>query len=256
MLKILQGFESISLEEMDAVALLDRHDTKYVFHIEELDSLLAELASEYRVLEINGFRSSAYESLYFDSQIFTYYDLHQRGKRNRIKIRMRKYCSTGVTFLEVKFKTNTNRTIKYRKQIEDIRPFLNEDDMAFIKASCGEQPEIKPALHNAFERITLVHKTIEERLTIDRQIRFESMGGGKNELPQLVIAELKQATFDRESHFARLAKMRQIRPYSISKYCLGVGLLVDHVRKNLINQKIRAIQHLAPHCPTSYLLPE
>lgn len=256
MLKILQGFESISLEEMDTVALLDRHDTKYVFHAEELDSLLAELAREYRVLEIEGSRSFAYESLYFDSQSFGYYDFHQRGKRNRVKVRMRKYCSTGVSFLEVKFKTNTERTIKYRKQIEDIRHNLTDEDIAFIHASCGEQPEIKPVLHNLFERITLVHKNVDERLTIDRQINFESIGGGKNELPQLVIAELKQATFDRESHFARLAKMRQIRPYSISKYCLGVGLLVTHVRKNLINQKIRAIRNLVPHRPTTYSLPE
>jgi len=80
-LKILQGFDSISLEEMDEVALLDRHDTKYIFNRDELLMLLPRLKSDYKVLEVLGKRASAYTSLYFDSDKLDFYSLHQRGKK-------------------------------------------------------------------------------------------------------------------------------------------------------------------------------
>ena len=53
---ILNSFESIFLKEMDAVALQDRTDTKYVFHIDKLSELLKTLLPKYRILEVNGLR--------------------------------------------------------------------------------------------------------------------------------------------------------------------------------------------------------
>lgn len=243
-LKILQGYESVSLEELDRVALLDRHDTKYVFSYRDLDSVLTALAPQYRVLEVNGFRISPYETLYYDTDDLEYYTLHQRGKRNRLKVRMRKYCSTGVTFLEVKYKTNKNRTIKYRKEIDDIRYDLLPEDIQFIEECCGTPPPLQPRIFNSFERITLAHLNSDERLTIDRYLSFSDLKNNQEELPKLIIAELKQAEFDRESIFARFAKKHLIRPDSVSKYCLGVGLLYEQARKNFINMKLRRIRML------------
>ncbi len=245
-LKILQGFESISLVEMDSVALLDRHDTKYILTPTDLDSVLSSMNSEYRILEVGGLFISRYETLYFDSDSMLYYDLHQRGKMNRVKVRMRKYCSTGVTFLEVKLKNNLDRTVKLRKEIEDLRHELTPDDLEFIKAACGEQPPLKPRVSNSFERITLVHSSFTERLTIDRALSFSDLHSQEQSIDGLVVVELKQVRFDRESKFAREAKRRLIRPNSISKYCLGVGLLYTGVRKNFINMKLRAIEKLEP----------
>lgn len=245
-LKILQGFESISLVEMDSVALLDRHDTKYILTPTDLDSVLSSMHSEYRILEVGGHCISRYETLYFDSDTMLYYDLHQRGKMNRVKIRMRKYCSTGVTFLEVKLKNNLDRTIKFRREIEDIRHELTLEDLEFIAASCGEQPPLKARVLNSFERITLVHSSFTERLTIDRELCFSDLHSQQKSIKELIVVELKQARFDRESKFAREAKRRLIRPNSISKYCLGVGLLCEGVRKNFINVKLRAIEKLEP----------
>ncbi len=243
-LKILQGFESVSLEELDRVALLDRHDTKYVMPRAELDSILTSLSTEYRVLEVNGFRMTPYESLYYDTENLDFYDLHQRGKRNRLKIRMRKYCSTNITFLETKFKTNKNRTVKYRKEIEDIRHELTSEDLGFIHENFGDLPNIEPRLFNTFKRITLANLKTLERLTIDVDLHFDDLNGNARDINEMVIVELKQVDFDRESVFARLAKRRMIRPDSVSKYCLGVGLLYKSVKKNFINVKLRRIKKL------------
>ncbi len=230
---------------MDEVALLDRHDTKYIFNREELLTLLPKLQRDYRVLEVLGKRASAYSSLYFDSEKLDFYSLHQRGKKNRVKIRMRKYVDSELTFLEVKLKNNKNRTVKSRMEIEDITEFLSTDDLNFIEEAAGEQDELKPQVYNEFHRITLVHKTAEERLTLDIELGFRVPNGPEKSLNHLVIAELKQDVVNRYSTFAKLAKKMMIRPERISKYCLGIALLVDDVKKNQIKEKLLRIAKLS-----------
>jgi hypothetical protein len=66
----------------------------------------------------------------------------------------------------------------------------------------------------------LVSKTENERLTFDFNIAFEK-DGVKKSFKQLIIAELKQEDLNRNSVFFQLMKEKQIRPYRLSKYCLG-----------------------------------
>ena len=66
-LNAIQAFRPISLEEMDSAALMNRVDTKFVFHQKYLPSFLGWLHESYRVLEINNYRSISYHSLYFDT---------------------------------------------------------------------------------------------------------------------------------------------------------------------------------------------
>ena len=40
-------------------------------------------------------------------------------------------------------------------------------------------------------------------------------------MKSLVIAELKQESLDRNSPFYKLMKKERIRPYRLSKYCIG-----------------------------------
>ena len=49
---ILHTFNSISLEEMSKVKLLDRMDKKYMLHADQLPEILALLRNDYFVLEI------------------------------------------------------------------------------------------------------------------------------------------------------------------------------------------------------------
>ena len=244
-LEILSDFETISLSEMDEVALMDRHDTKYVMSRKHFRRVLLMLSSEYRVLEVVGKRISQYENLYFDAKGLPFYHHHQRGKRNRVKVRMRKYTDSDITFLEIKHKNNKGRTIKSRKQIEDIDPLLDSDDISFLNEAYELNLSLNPAIANSFHRITLVHKEIEERLTFDLELKFETNDHRHFEISDLVIAELKQDQYNRESTFAKVAKQLQIRPERLSKYCLGIALLFDDVKKNQIKRKLRRIAKIS-----------
>lgn len=244
-LNILQGFESITLGEMDDVALLDRHDTKYIFNREELIAMLPQLQEHYRVLEVNGNRASLYHSLYFDSENLDFYSLHQRGKKNRLKIRMRKYVDSSLTFLEVKLKNNKGRTVKSRVEIDDIEETLSPANLKFIEEAAGKQDQLDAQIFNEFHRITLVHKVEQERLTLDIQLTFKNTDGETSKMNQLVVAELKQDSVNRYSPFAKLTKEMLIRPERLSKYCLGIALLVDDVKKNRIKQKLLRIAKIS-----------
>jgi hypothetical protein len=47
------------------------------------------------------------------------------------------------------------------------------------------------------------------------------MGEVRRDFEQLIIAELKQEQLDRNSPFYQLMKKERIRPYRLSKYCIG-----------------------------------
>lgn len=110
----LNAFESHSLADQSSSALMDRVDTKYLIDAAELNQCLAELTAEYTVLEMNGCRGMAYDTLYFDTPGRQLYLDHHNGKLNRVKVRTRHYRATGERFLEVKVKTNKLRTSKQR----------------------------------------------------------------------------------------------------------------------------------------------
>ncbi len=244
-LNILQGFETVSLQTILETALLDREDTKYLLNRSDFQRLLPRLKEEYFVLETQGTRSTVYQTLYFDSTSLECYNLHQRGKRNRVKIRIRKYMDSQDTFLEVKKKNNKGRTVKFRKPISDIHTSLSEEDLNFVRSVCDFPNELQPTLLNTFRRVTLLHKKRDERITFDIDLSFKQQEKEDIVLDDIVIAELKQEHFDRETRFAQVAKQMQIRPVRVSKYCLGVALLLDNVKKNRIKSKLRRIAKLA-----------
>ena len=110
----IQHFDPISLGEMDAVKLMNRTDTKFVFHTSKLADLLSLSLEHYQVLQIGEKRDFLYNSLYYDTEGLDLYLAHHNGKRPRFKVRFREYMETGTVFLEVKRKTNKERTRKCR----------------------------------------------------------------------------------------------------------------------------------------------
>jgi hypothetical protein len=99
---LLHEFESISLDEMDRVKLMNRVDTKFAFSFRELLDFLPQLVADYFVLEINGIRTPRYESLYFDDDALSFYNDHHNGRMNRFKVRIRNYVDSSLYFLEIK----------------------------------------------------------------------------------------------------------------------------------------------------------
>ncbi len=218
-INILDQFSPISLSEMDRVKLMNRIDTKFAFNKSILDNILDELKSEYRILEINSVRASRYESLYFDDSKFSFFQDHHKRKSNRFKIRIRKYIETNLLFLEVKHKIK-GRTEKKRMETSDFNPIFDENQKLFIDKQLKKEFALNPTMCNSFERITLVHNVLNERLTIDFNLEF-NFNDINCPFPNLVISELKQEKINRSSPFFKLMKIRQIRPYRLSKYCLG-----------------------------------
>jgi hypothetical protein len=242
---VLSRLAPISLDEMAGVALLDRSETKFVFHERRLPEVLNALLAEYRVLEINGNRLNHYRTLYFDTPDFALFRRHQAGGRNRYKVRSRTYLDTDVSFLEVKHKVNESRTIKNRVRTQDFVEQLSPKSARFLDTTLPQnQWELEPKLWNQYTRITLVGKHRPERVTIDLNLQFIDNDGQTMTLPGLVIAEVKKSGADHDSSFTRHMRAMSIRPTGFSKYCVGVSMLYDEVKHNSFKPKLRMISKL------------
>lgn len=239
----LQTFIPISLEEMDHVKLLDRIDTKYVIHEDQLCEYLSEISARYDLLVIAGKYFHPYETLYFDTVDFHLYQMHHNGKLNRFKLRCRKYVDSGIAFFEIKSKTNTDRTVKKRMPVVDIPEMLDESLNQYIhEHTPGEIQNYIPALRVFFDRITLVNKQANERLTVDLNLRYRCNGVEKK-IRKIVIVEVKQEKHS-ISPFRELMKMRRQPKNYLSKYCMGLTYLHKELKMNRFKQKINALNNL------------
>ena len=217
---ITDPFEATNLAEMDAVALMNRVDTKYAIHEDVFMEILPELQQHYKILEVEGLKYSKYESLYFDSPDFEFFSDHHKKKNDRLKIRIRKYVNNNLSFLEVKRKRK-GRTEKTRLITQQWGADFSEEEILFLEQSYSDAKALNSTISNSFSRITLVHKTKAERLTFDLNIEFQDSKKTKS-LTNLVICELKQGNSDRSSAFYLKMKKRMIRPLRVSKYCVGI----------------------------------
>ena len=212
---LIQSFEPITLAEMDSVKLMDRRDTKYAFRQDELLVFLSQLKESYRILEVNNSRLISYESLYFDTPDFELYNHHHRGRYNRYKIRSRKYVQSGMSYFEIKFKSNKGRTIKKRIKQKDIYEVIDNDAKIFLESHTVMTAEsLQAKMYVGFNRITMVNRTTPERVTIDLNLFFRNSEQRKD-VENLVIAEVKQDKSSR-SEFVRLMKHYHVREGTIS----------------------------------------
>lgn len=241
----LTSFSSIYLEEMENISLMNRVDSKYVFSIKNLPDLLSLCKKNYRALEISGLKNHPYDSLYFDSKDFVLYHDHHRAKLNRHKIRLRTYISgEKKSFLEVKFKNNKEKT--YKKRIPAATP--EETNYVFTEAQAlfiaQQTPlratEIKPSLKVKYNRITLVHRKMNERVTIDTDLTF-SIGNKYIHLDNLVIAEVKRNSLAEKTEIMDHLKTLRIKEGGLSKYCTGMAMIYEDLKKNNFKEKLRTL---------------
>jgi len=240
----ISNFDPISLSEMDEVKLMKRTDTKFVFPLSTLHKIIPKLVDHYLVLEIDGVRLSAYRSLYFDTEDFRFYHQHHNGITNRNKVRFREYIDSELSFLEVKRKNNKGKTIKKRIKVPKIAEILEGDNKEFVDNVVGEELPLKPQHWNKFTRITFVDKMRKERLTIDVNFRFQDTDATKNNLGEMVIAEVKQAKKNLSSDFIRIVKKERIHPFRISKYCMATARLFPQLKRNNFKRKFLHLDKL------------
>jgi hypothetical protein len=235
---ILSKFQTITLEEMDGVRLMDRVDTKFVFSYEQLLQILPSIESEYRILKVENNLLPEYQSIYFDSEDLFFYEEHHRKRLDRFKVRYRKYVDSDIVFLEVKHKKK-GRTNKNRILVNELTTEMPDEHKKFIDNAGVPELDLKPILRNKFNRITLVSKSSVERLTLDVHLEFEA-DGKHEDMNEIVIAELKQEKASRNSVFWRTIKKHRIRPYRLSKYCIGMIKIKgkENVKYNRFKKKL------------------
>ena len=240
----LERFEPISLEQLDAIRLMNRVDTKYVTTAEDLARLLEAAAPHYYALETETGKVTPYDTLYFDTPDLAMYLMHHNRRLHRVKVRVRRYGNSGLTFLEVKRKDNHGRTKKKRMPVEGFSLDAGAED--FLMARSGYRPEeLAPALETTFRRITLTDKEMTERITIDTDLRFDNLrthlSGG---LGDLAVIELKQDAFT-PSRMSAILRELHIRPLRVSKYCIGTALTAPAVKQNNFKLKLRQLNKLS-----------
>ncbi len=234
-------FSTISLKEMDTVQLMNRLDTKYVFHVGRLAEVLEKASEQYKVLSIDERRIFRYNSLYYDTPgLKTYLD-HHNGIRPRYKVRFREYEDTGGIYLEVKRKVSSDRTKKSRIKVDSIEHELSTKSADYISERSPLDPALlQPSMWTVFRRITLVGSGAPERITIDIDISFRYNDKDKS-LPFLCICEVKREGTGGATEFMKILKSHRIYPGSSSKYCLGNVLLKDGIKNNCFRRLLRKL---------------
>lgn len=237
-------FESILLSEMEQVKLMNRIDKKYWFHAGRLPELLNDISEDYYLLHIEGQSLLQYSTVYFDTLESKMFTAHHNGKLNRYKIRRRTYVASGISFFEVKFKTNKGRTIKKRIPSDANQFQFTGQEMDFVDETTPFfHNELTPALVNNFSRLTLVNKNFKERCTIDLNLQF-SKGDNNVGLDDLIIVEVKSEGHSSSSPLQFALRDKRIKPSGFSKYCIGRTVTDSELKRNAFKGKLRSIQKI------------
>ena len=225
---------------------MNRVDTKYLITSQQLQSIFEKISNGYFVQEIDGKRIAAYHTVYYDTDDLRMYTIHHDRHLVRDKVRVRTYVDSDLTFCEIKHKNNKGRTSKKRIQVNNQPDITKDTDAAEFLAQYQPYPvdELRPQLVTRFDRITLVNYDKTERLTIDCNLCFDNLSSGQNaSFGPLVVMELKQDGRAQSLLKEVLFELR-IRPFKISKYCIGTCLTRPEIRQNRFKKKLRKIQKL------------
>jgi len=235
-------FMPIGLENMNRVKLMNRTDTKFWFHQERLPGILKSIREDYYILEIDEKSLLPYSTVYYDTGSDKMYLEHHNGRLNRYKVRRRKYLVSGLSFLEVKFKTNKGKTLKSRITTDELYEEFKEGEVSFLNTHTPYDAEsLEPVLSNSFSRITLVNKNFKERCTIDLNLQFKA-GFNEQNVENLVIVEIKSERKTEASSLADALKAQHIHASGFSKYCIGRALTDPSLKRNRLKQKLRILE--------------
>lgn len=231
---VLAAYEGITLDEIrnSDAQLQSRREKKFLMTFEQCVNLISGLSGSYRALDIEHSRIGRYDTMYYDTAPFMTYLQHHNGKANRFKLRFRYYCSTGKTFLEVKERLNTGRTVKKRLETKGTISLTDNGPAEFLESAFPyDFREFYPVLSTEYSRITLVSRDFGERVTFDLGLSFRNNTTFYT-YPGVVVGEIK---YDRPLFMSQALqglKMMGIRKTRFSKYCIGVALLYSEQKHN------------------------
>ncbi len=231
----IQSFPPIDLPTLDQLASLQtRKDRKYLLTPDEVQGALGRTTERLSALEIDGRRTFAYRSLYFDTPEFSSYRSTATGRRRRFKVRLRQYVDQGTTVLEVKTHSPRGETVKHRIAYHSDPPgTLSHHAMGFVDhmtATPGLGASLVPMMWTGYRRSTLVDIDDGSRITIDRDLTAAPFGGDWTSLTDRVIVESKAA--GAASPFDRVLWADHLRPLKVSKFASAMALHHDRLPTN------------------------
>jgi VTC domain len=235
----------ITLTELNALAELQtRVDRKYFVPAGVFRRLIAELAEEMRVLEIDGKRTFGYESVYFDTPDLTTYRAHLQRRRQRFKARTRTYTDSGLCMFEVKLSGARGETVKQRvPHPAQYGAQLTGDAVAHLRSTLGQAfrqdlpPGMRPTLATTYRRTTFVSRTGECRLTCDVELLCGNSRHEVRDTGTHVLVESKSS--GPGSAPDRILRELGVRPATVSKYCVAVAALHPELPSNPWQQTLR-----------------
>ena len=234
---MIETLPAIALDELnDRAGLLTRTDRKYVLPVADLPVLMGSLAAGVSVLQIEGRRSFAYRSVYFDTPGLTSYLAAARRRRRRFKIRIRSYLDSDLHFVEVKTRGSRGVTVKERIPHHGPADALGESGQAhadLVLARTSPHPArlpLGPVLTTRYRRCTLFLPATESRVTIDTDLSWALPGGPTTRISDCAVVETKSARST--SDVDRLLWSLKHRPSTISKYATGLAALRPELPAN------------------------
>ena len=262
------GFAPVPLDVLVASASLQtRIDRKYVLRRSEAAAVLADLVERepgVRVLDMDGRRDFAYESVYFDTPDLTAFHLAAHRRRRRFKVRTRTYLDSGEAWLEVKTRAARGSTVKDRvahelegrHELGAGRRFVAATLDGASLSAVADLP-LAAGLVTRYRRSTLLLPGARPgapaaRATLDTGLTWlldEGTPAARTAaVPDLVVVETK--TGSTPSCLDHLLWRSGHRPQRISKY--GTGLAV--LRPDLPGTRWRRVvrRYVEPSLTTSH----
>ncbi|MCL3861016.1 polyphosphate polymerase domain-containing protein [Actinotalea sp. K2] len=246
---------AIGLDELtERASLLTRVDRKYLVPTAELTDLVGGLADDgAQVLEIDGSRTFAYASVYFDTSDLTSYLLAARRRRRRFKVRTRTYLDSSQCWLEVKTRDLRGRTVKHRcahdladqASLTPRGAAFADDVLAGASVTGTEAATLLPTLVTRYDRSTLHLPSTGSRVTVDTGLRCTAPDGRVVDLRDLAVVETK--TTGSASSADRLLWRSGHRPVAFSKYATGLAALTPDLPAARWHRVLS--NHLQPAAP-------
>jgi hypothetical protein len=248
----LRGLPAVGLEELNSEAALQtRVDRKYVVPEALARELLGTFDAEVRVLEMDGSRCFAYDSVYFDTEGLDSYLLAAHGRRRRYKIRTRTYVDSAISFLEVKTEGAREATVKERIPYDLAdRARLTAEGLDYVRetlaAAVGGVPAgpLGPVLETSYHRTTLYLSESGSRATIDTDVTWQLPGEPAWVLDGAVIVETKSGSA--AGPLDRHLWAHGVRPARMSKFATGMAALCPELPANRWNRTLRRTLALRP----------
>ncbi len=238
---LLKSLPVVTLDELSG-NLQERYDEKYIVPAALFAKILEGAGKEYRVLEVEGVNDFGYSSSYLDLPGFPMYLAHHNGRKNRYKVRYRRYVHSGKVYLEVKHKINKGNTRKSRLEVAHEKDVPEGEETRFLREKTPYDPLLMhQVLQVSFSRITLSASHGMERITFDHALHF-STGEKERSLPGLGVLEIKHAHRKNISPMTRMLRQYRIFPQRFSKYCTGILLLYPGMKYNRFKPMFKHIK--------------